>query len=228
MKPKSLMFALAATAIAAALAGASPPISTDFENGIPPGWKPAGMGPQKDRGKAQAAQDPGGNHFLRISTDGSFYSIGINTPFNPVQFPIVSWRWRVASLPKNADIAKKSGDDAAARLFVTFSDRNLLHPFHRRALVYVWDSRHPVGSIIANPYAPDTEKAIVLESGPSRVGQWVPERVNLLSDYRKAFGGNPPEVKGIVCATDSDQTHSPTVADFDDLQVSTEHDATRK
>jgi hypothetical protein len=228
MKFKRLTFALAATAIAASLAAAAPPISTDFEGGIPPGWKEAGLGPQKDRGKAQALQEPGGNHFLRISTDGSFYSIGIDTPFNPAQFPIVSWRWRVARLPKNADISKKSGDDAAARLFVTFADRNQTDPSHRRALVYVWDTKHPVGSIIANPYAPGTQKAIVLESGPSRVGQWVPERVNLLADYRKAFGGSPLGVEGIGCATDSDQTHAPTVADFDDLQVSTGHEAARK
>jgi hypothetical protein len=103
------------------------------------------------------------------------------------------------------------------------------HFFERRsALVYVWDSKYPVGAIVPSPFFPNTEKAIVLESGPARIGKWVPERVNLVNDYRRTFGGNPPAVKSIVCATDSDQTHTPTTADFDDLQVTAHPQADRK
>jgi Protein of unknown function (DUF3047) len=228
MKSRNFILAIALTILWAALAGASGPIGADFEKGIPPGWKPAGMGPEQDRGTVQAVQGPGGNHFLRISTDGSFYSIGIDTAFSPRQFPILSWRWRIAGLPEAADISKKNADDAAARLFVTFANHQLRPGSQRRALVYVWDSKHPVGTIIASPFFPSTEKAIVLESGPSRVGQWVPERVNLVNDYRRAFGGVPPAVKSIVCASDSDQTHTPTTADFDDLQVAAHPEPNRK
>jgi hypothetical protein len=228
MKSKSLILAIALTVVSTTLAGASGPIGTDFENGIPPGWKTAGMGPKQDRGKAQTVQGAGGNHFLRISTDGTFYSIGIDTAFNPRQFPILSWRWRVAALPKGADISKKNADDAAARLFVTFSNEDPRSKSRGRALVYVWDSKYPVGTIVASPFFPGSEKAIVLESGPARIGKWVPERVNVVNDYRRAFGGTPPAVESIVCATDSDQTRRATTADFDDLQVTAHPEADRK
>jgi hypothetical protein len=228
MKTRSLILAIALAIVSAALAGASGPIGTDFEKGLPPGWKAAGMGPEQDRGTAQTVQGAGGNHFLRISTDGSFYSIGIDTGFSPQQFPILSWRWRVAGLPKGADISKKNADDAAARLFVTFSNGDPRSGSRGRALVYVWDSKYPVGAIVPSPFFSNTEKAIVLESGPARIGKWVPERVNLVNDYRRTFGGNPPAVKSIVCATDSDQTHTPTTADFDDLQVTAHPQADRK
>ncbi len=226
MKSRTLILAIALTVVSAALVGASGPIGTDFEKGIPPGWKAAGMGPEQDRGQARAVQGVGGNHFLRISTDGSFYSIGIDTAFSPQQFPNLSWRWRIARLPKGADISKKNADDAAARLFVTFSngDPRSKSP----ALVYVWDAKYPVGTIIPSPFFPKSEKAIVLESGPARIGRWVRERVNLVNDYRRAFGGTPGAVKSIVCATDSDQTKTPTSADFDDLQVTAHPEADRK
>jgi Protein of unknown function (DUF3047) len=228
MKSRSLILAIALTIVSATLAAASGPLGTDFEKGIPPGWKSAGMGPEQDRGQAQTVQGVGGNHFLRISTDGSFYSIGIDTAFSPQQFPILSWRWRVAGLPKGADISKKNADDAAARLFVTFSNADPRPKSRSRALIYVWDTKYPVGTIVASPFFPRTEKAIVLESGPARIGRWVPERVNLVNDYRRAFGGSPPAVKSIVCATDSDQTKTPTSADFDDLQVTAHPEAVKK
>jgi Protein of unknown function (DUF3047) len=226
MKSTSLILAIALTVASAALAGAAGPIGADFENGIPPGWKAAGMGPVQDRGEARAVKDVNGNHFLRISTDGSFYSIGIDTAFSPRQFPILSWRWRIAGLPRGADISKKNADDAAARLFVTFSNGE--SHSKSRALVYVWDAKFPVGTIVASPFFPGTQKAIVLESGPSRIGKWVRERVNLVNDYRKAFGATPVAVKSIVCASDSDQTKTATSADFDDLQVAAHSQADRK
>jgi hypothetical protein len=146
--------------------------------------------------------------------------MGINIDLDPAAYSEMSWIWRVTKLPENADITSKGGDDAAARVYVVFSDRSLFHPFATTALVYVWDTRYAVGSVIPNPYAPGREKAIVLESGRSRLGLWTPERVNLASDYRRAFGAPAGSVKGIVFASDSDDTKSSTRSDFSDLTVS--------
>lgn len=228
MRLKTLILAAALVVAGAALAGASGPIHANFENGIPPGWKPAGMGPQNDRGQVNTLQEPGGNHFLRIATNGTFYSIGITSPFNPAEYPVVSWRWRVTKLPAGADISRKASADAAARLFVTFARNSARHEKHPRALVYVWDSKYPVGTILPSPYLPRTEKLIVLESGSARAGQWISERVDLVSDYRRAYGGDAPEVEKIACATGSAHTHSASVADFDDLEVTTRANPVRK
>ena len=203
---------------AAGLAGSTQtPLSEDFEHGVPQSWTTEGLGPQPDKGRVEDDQEKGGNHFLRISTDGSFYSFGIDTPFNPAQYPILTWRWRVERLPEKADISTREGDDAAARLFVVFRDP--ANPTIKRKLEYVWDTAHPAGAIIPDPYAPDTEKAIVLESGSAKVGQWVHEEVNLVRDYERAFGGKPGQVKTVAFASNSEETHSATMADLDDLQI---------
>ena len=204
-------------AAAPAASAAQSPLSEDFEHGVPPGWATEGLGPQPDRGKVEDEQETGGNHFLRISTDGSFCSFGIDTPFDPEQYPVLTWRWRVDRMPPRADISRRSGDDAAARLFVVFHDP--ADPSIKRRLEYVWDTTHAAGSIIPDPYSPDTIKAIVLESGSEKLGQWVPEKVNLVSDYQRAFGTKPGRVKTIAFGSNSEETHTATEADFDDLQI---------
>jgi len=204
-------------AAAPAASDAQSPVSEDFEHGVPPGWATEGLGPQPDKGRVEDEQETGGNHFLRISTDGSFCSFGIDTPFDPEQYPVLTWRWRVDRMPQRADISTRSGDDAAARLFVVF--RDAADPSIKRKLEYVWDTTHAAGSIIPDPYSPDTIKAIVLESGSEKLGQWVPEKVNLVSDYQRAFGTKPGRVKTIAFGSNSEETHTATEADFDDLQI---------
>ena len=207
-----------ALAAAPAASRAQSPVGEDFEHGVPHGWATEGLGPQPDKGKVEDDQETGGNHFLRISTDGSFYSFGIDTPFDPEQYPVLTWRWRVERMPQRADISTRAGDDAAARLFVVF--RDAADPSIKRKLEYVWDTTHAPGTIIPDPYLPDTMKAVVLESGSAKLGQWIPEKVNLVSDYQRAFGTKPGRVKTIAFASNSEETHSATVADFDDLQIS--------
>jgi len=197
----------------------SSPVEEDFEHGVSSQWTTEGLGPQKDQGMVEAMAEPGGNHFLRISTDGSFYSLGIDSPFDPEKYPVLSWRWRVERMPERADIASRSGDDAGARLFVVFRAPKDSPRASDRKLEYVWDTTHPAGTILPDPYAPEDQKAIVLESGSAKRGQWVREQVNLLDDYKRAFGEKPGWVKTIAFASDSNETRSKTISDFDDLQI---------
>jgi|SRR5262249_31894653 len=219
MKLSNLLVLPLAMLLFGAAAPTPTPPTEDFEHGMPPLWTTEGLGPAQDRGTVETKQESGGNHFLRISTDGSFYSIGIDAPYNPEQFPILAWRWRIDRLPTGADISEQSTDDAEARLYVVFDGEAPNGRAEQRRIEYVWDTTHPVGSIIPDPYAPNLIKAIVLESGSEHVGQWVRERVNLVADFERAFGGKPGRVHSIACATDSDETHGSTSADFDDLQV---------
>lgn len=192
----------------------------NFQDGLPERWKPVQLGNGKGTGSARVFSGPNGNHFVQVSTTDAFYGVGVYEKFDPASYPEVSWRWRVVRFPSDANIKVKSGDDAAARLYVIFNDRSLLHPFGTTALVYVWDTRYPAGSIIPNPYEPGREKAIVLESGKARLRQWTREQVNIEADYRRTFGQAPGSVKGIVFASDSDNTDSASVSDFTELTVS--------
>lgn len=83
-------------------------------------------------------------------------------------------------------------------------------------LAYVWTSgRISEGLIADSPYHPGTTRNIVVRSGEERLGQWVPERRNVIDDFRRAFGREPPEsVEVIALFTDNDQTREPVEANY--------------
>ena len=58
---------------------------------------------------------------------------------------------------------------------------------------------------------------VVVRSGGERVGAWVEEERNVYEDYRKAFGGEPPMIKGIAVMTDTDDTGESATAWYGDI-----------
>ncbi len=61
---------------------------------------------------------------------------------------------------------------------------------------------------------------ILLQKGPERTGQWIEERVNALSDYRMAFGTEPPIEAGIAVMGDADNTGEKATGYVDYIEVS--------
>ncbi len=77
----------------------------------------------------------------------------------------------------------------------------------------------PVGTLIIRKLI-ERPPILVLESGKAHLGEWVTEQVNLYEDYKRIYGGEPPEkTVGIALVTDSDVTHSFAEADYGDIQV---------
>jgi hypothetical protein len=62
---------------------------------------------------------------------------------------------------------------------------------------------------------------VAVESGTERVGEWLVERRNVLADYRRLFGEEPPAVGAIAIMTDTDNTGASAEAWYDDLQIET-------
>jgi len=148
--------------------------------------------------------------------------------------PVLCWRWLVSGPVRNADMTKKSGDDYAARVYVAFdvpdSALSGSTKFKLRmarglfgkdlpdaAVVYVWDNRNPVGTARKSSYT-DRSQLIVAETGGARAGSWVSERVDLASDYAKAFRNQPGTPTQIAVAADGDNTKSSGRAAFADIQ----------
>ncbi len=140
----------------------------------------------------------------------------------PEESPLLSWKWKITKIYRTADPFSRTGDDFPARLFVIFDKpaeersffgklkHSLIHLFPgapppEAALAYVWASATPIGSIIPSPYT-DRCRALVVESGPGRLGRWMTMRRNVVADYRKVFGNDPPPIAGIAIMTDSDNT----------------------
>ena len=119
-----------------------------------------------------------------------------------------------------ADIRRKEGDDAAAKIYIVFDGPSGWNPFDKRILVYVWDNAAPVGSVVPNAWLPDKERMLVLESGPDKVGQWITERVDLARDLSRSFPGESiGDVEAIAFIADTDNTMSEVWAALDDLRI---------
>ena len=129
----------------------------------------------------------------------------------------LAWRWRIArSLADNDRERTRGGDDYVARVFALFGDR----PFKRgtRAVSYVWAGREPPGSQYRNPVISDVA-TFVIRSGDDYAGRWMYEQRDLVTDFRTAFGEDPPPLTGIAVVVDTDDTSSEAIAWFDDFRV---------
>ena len=84
-------------------------------------------------------------------------------------------------------------------------------------LMYIWENHFPEGAIISHHFTTRI-KMIVVAGGRKDVGTWQDERVNLLYDYRRAFGEEPPRVRAVGIMSDSDNTGARTVAWYGDIR----------
>jgi ABC-type dipeptide/oligopeptide/nickel transport system ATPase subunit len=170
----------------------------------------------------------------RASASGLVRKVDID----PMKYPVIEWRWKVDNILEKGDVTRKEGDDYPARLYITFRyDPDKAGFFVRAryeairlargeyppmgALTYIWENRSPVGTVVPNPYT-DRVMMIVLRSGADKVGQWVSESRNLVDDYRKAFGADPPRISGVAVMTDTDNTGGVAVAYYGDVTFTSE------
>jgi hypothetical protein len=144
----------------------------------------------------------------------------------------LSWRWKIDRVVEKADLARKDGDDFAARVYVFYDfPRRELSLAERAklavaelfygeriptaAICYVWDNRHPPGTSRWNPYS-GRVRTVVLRSGSP--GAWQEERRDLEADFRAAFErSDVPRVTGIGAGNDTDQTGETVTAWFGDF-----------
>lgn len=150
--------------------------------------------------------------------------------------PVLRWRWRVeATLPKG-DERRKSGDDYAARVYAAFrydparagAATRLKYGLARRlrgaypphaAINYIWANRLPKGESVRNAYS-DRVAMVALRSGDAEAGHWREEERDLLEDYRRLFGEDPPPLEGIAVMTDADDTGGKAAACYAALTLS--------
>lgn len=146
----------------------------------------------------------------------------------------VSFSWKVTSLLPEADVRESETGDAVVRVMLAFDGDparlsartrmmfDLMHglsgeppPF--ATLMYVWDTRAEVDSVVVNRRI-DRVRKIVLESGPAHLGQWRSYRRDLRDDYRRAFGEDPGALIGVAVMTDSDNTRSRAEAWYGEIR----------
>jgi len=149
---------------------------------------------QHDGRPALHARGAGGNSTLRLPLAPAPVDAGTRLEF----------AWWVGALNEAADLRDRDADDAVARVVLSFDgerrdwvarDHVLSElvrlitgePLPDASLVYVWDNRYPVGTVIDNPHTRRVRQ-LVVQSGPAGLGRWVDHRRAVADDLMLTFG----------------------------------------
>ena len=176
-----------------------------------------------------------GEHYLRAESKAAASGLIYKGTFNVYQYSKVRWRWKVDNIYEKADGRTKTGDDYPIRLYVLFEydpekgsviDKMKYglakamygeYPPHS-AINYVWSSVVWDQPFISSPRS-DKVKVVALKSGPNKVGTWQEEQVDVLQDYRRMFGADPPAKASLGIMCDSDNTGEHAVSFVSSIEV---------
>ena len=198
----------------------------------PPGWEALVFKKIHQHTRYDLVSDEGAVVIRAVSADAASGLVR-KIRIDPMEYPIVEWRWKVSNIFQKGDVTKKKGDDYPARIYITFAyDRTKLSFSDRikykaarlmfgeypptGVINYIWGSHAVIDTIVPNPYT-DRAMMIAVESGSEKIDQWVTQRRNLLEDYRKAFQTDPPMISGVAIMTDTDNTGESATAYYGDI-----------
>ncbi|MEM8557708.1 MAG: DUF3047 domain-containing protein [Bacteroidota bacterium] len=203
---------------------------------LPTGWTAMPLGNVPPSTYETVEQN--GTTVVRARADDSASGLVREITINPRDFPVLEWRWKANGVLAKGDVRKKSGDDYPARIYITFDyDAANLSMGERlkrraaqaltsqeiplRALSYIWSNDARSDDPVPNPFT-DWVMMVPVEGGTANVGTWVTERRNIVEDYRRAFGEEPPAITGIAIMTDADNTGEAVSAYYGDLILRSE------
>jgi hypothetical protein len=173
--------------------------------------------------------------YLKIISDSSASGLIHKNQFDPKQYPILSWRWKIENIIEDADGQTKSGDDYPLRLFVMFDDdsagtsfwtslRNsaikLLYGAEppESSLCFVWSNQTYTVKYFDSPYSA-TVKIIPMAEGANGLKTWHSYRINIDHQFREIFDRPCPGSAKIAIMGDTDNTESTTLAGLDYIRI---------
>jgi len=172
--------------------------------GVPGGWKAQTWGQPVYDLEIVADND---QRVLRLRSKGETSTIirdlGASVDLN--ETPILEWSWKVITLPSGGNACQKSTDDEAAQVYIAWL--RAPESVRSRMIGYVWDSTAPVGTICKSEKL-GTVTYIVVRSGSDGLGKWIPERRNVVEDFRRIYGETPDKPNALALGIDSDDTRS--------------------
>lgn len=173
--------------------------------------------------------------FLMANSSASASALMLKREIDVYETPGIRWSWRTDNVYEDGDLRTKKGDDSPLRVYIMFEydpERASAgmrlkygiakalygkYPPHA-SLNYVWASKAPKGTVLASAYT-DRSRMIVMRSGLEEAGQWLLEEANILEDYRRVFGEDPPPKARLAVMNDSDNTGESAVSYMDFIEV---------
>lgn len=186
-------------------------VIADFSSGVDAKGVPKGWQIKEKSGKADfAVEKEGDMPVFKLKSANTSFSLQKEVNVDLKQYPVLTWKWKVTALPAGGHFKKSKTDDEAAQLFLAFSKT--------KAIVYIWDTTAPKGTLDDAPSPPFmTIKAVVVESGKAETGKWITESRNVYEDYKKLFGKEPPPVAAVRLQINSQHTGTSAESYFTDV-----------
>jgi len=175
------------------------------------------------------------NSLLIIKSKASASALKIKRNYDIYNYPLLRFKWKINNTFKKGNAKTKEGDDYPIRIYVMFeydpNNTSFLksvkyefvkslygtYPPHS-SLNYIWSNKEHKENILTSTYATEA-KMILLNKGNSNINTWREHKVNVLEDYKKAFGENPPSKVSIAIMSDSDNTKESSLAYIDYIEV---------
>ena len=165
--------------------------------------------------------DDHGNNALRVYSHGEVATLSMpmdedtDSPWDLRKNPILSWDWRANELPAGAREDVERFNDTGAALYVIFSIGGFIVK-RPTAIKYAYSSSLPVGTVV--PYG--KLRVVIVSSGKDGLGDWRHIERNVVEDYRKFFGSEPPENPLLIRLwSDTDNLDGRAEADFDNIVI---------
>lgn len=181
-----------------------------------------------------------GTSCLEMQTAGGASALILKSQFDVYSSPILSWRWKVENIYVQGNYQDKKGDDYPARLYVMFAydpenvswSQKLKYTAVKvlygqyppdSTLNYIWANRPDAPDVITNVYA-DRAKMIPVDRGTTHLKKWRSYQVDIVADYKKAFGVKPPRMATLGIMIDSDNTGEKARSYIDFIRLSGSED----
>ena len=184
------------------------------------------------------AEETGDRTLLKVVSDGSASMLIREDPINIYETPYLSWSWKLVSPLREADLRSIFREDTAVRILVTFRDKPENLPWWLRAWARQQERKHgelpPTSALnyvwATNEHGEEPIKSLysgriqfyVMNAGEQGVGEWKTHRVNVVEDYRRAMGTDPPSQAFIAVMGDSDNTDGSCEAWVEYVELSAE------
>lgn len=202
-------------------------------------WEPLSFPDMKKPCDYSIVEDEEGS-YLKAKSEASASGLKYRETFDVFEYSNARWRWKAENVYEKGNLCSKEGNDFPLRIYIVFkydpnkagfftrlkySSAKLLfgeYPPHS-ALNYIWANKDHGEKVINSP---NTRRSkLITKRGLSDVGSWQNEEVNILDDYRKAFGEDPPKIASVIVMNDSDDTGECSVSYIDYIEVYQEPDS---
>jgi hypothetical protein len=208
--------------------------SNSPEGGLPDKWEPLVIHRNKKPTHYKLVKE-NNRTVLHAHSNGASSGLMQHVSIDPAGQSWLTWQWRIGNLIESADNYERHAEDSPARIILgfdgdkdsmPFADQILFetakviagHDFPYATLMYVWENKAPVGTVIASTRT-SRVKMIVAASGAEGVGQWRDFTRNIAEDFEMAFGEKPGRLVGVGIMTDTDNTGETVDAWYGDLRL---------